>query len=410
MALDAQAEVAAPAVTGARPLRLGVYSDTVYRRDAETLSNHQAFLRFVTGLPPRVEEVVLFGRLDPAPGRSPYALPDEAVRFVPLPYYRRVRSLGALVRAARRSCAIFSAELDRVDAVWVFGPHPMAVAFAWIARRRRVPLVLGVRQEYPEYIAHRLPSRWWRWAVPAAQALELAFRRLARRAPAVTVGDELARKYGGGAKVLSTGFSLVRQSDVRALDEALSSSWEGELRLLTVGRLDPEKNPTLLLDVLEQLVERDRRWRLTIVGDGPLRGELEDGVARRGLGERVNLAGEVPNGPALWKLYRESHAFLHVSLTEGLPQVLFEAQAAGIPIVATEVGGVRSALADGAAAMLIPPNDARAAVDALERLRADEPLRRRLITTGHRNAASETMEAQLDRLVAFFEDSVRAHA
>jgi glycosyltransferase involved in cell wall biosynthesis len=384
-------------------VRLGVYSDTVYRRDAETLSNHQAFLRFVTGLPPRVREVVLFGRLDPEPGRSAYAIPDEGVRFVALPFYRRVRSLGALLRSVRRSGAIFSTELDRLDAVWIFGPHPMAVVFAWIARRKRVPLVLGVRQDYPQYVAHRLPSRRWRWAVPVAHGLDLAFRLLARRVPTVTVGDELARRYRGGAAVLSTGFSLVRASDLRELEQSLSRSWEeDELRVLSVGRLDPEKNPTLLLEVLEGLLRRDERWRLTIVGDGPLRGELEAGIADRGLAERASLLGEVPNGPTLWDLYRKSHAFLHVSLTEGLPQVLFEAQAAGVPIVATAVGGVRAAVADGEAAVLIPPNDAAAGVEALERLRTDETLRRRLVTAGNLNAASESMEAQLDRLVDFF--------
>jgi glycosyltransferase involved in cell wall biosynthesis len=387
-------------------MRLGVYSDLVYRKDGATLSNNRAFIRFVTSLPPRVDEVVLFGRLDPEPGRSPYVLPSEGVRLVPLPYYRRAVAIGQLLRAVRGSCRAFAAELDRVDAVWIFGPQPLAMVFAWIARRRGVPLVLGVRHDYPEYIANRLPSPRWRWAIPVARGMDRAFRAFARRAPTVALGRELARRYEGGAPVITTGFSLVPRAELRPLDEALSVPWDGERTLLSVGRLDAEKNPFLLLDVIRALRAKDPRWRLRVAGDGPLRAELERSAAAAGLNGAVEWLGEVPNGPELWRLYRTSQAFLHVSFTEGLPQVLFEAQAAGLPIVATAVGGVAEALEGGRTGLLIPPADANAAVTALERLAGDEELRRRLCADGLANAEQETLEAQLDRLAAFFRDEV----
>jgi glycosyltransferase involved in cell wall biosynthesis len=383
-------------------MRLGVYSDLTYRADADGLSNNRAFIRFVTSMPPRVDEVVLFGRLDPVPGRSPYAIPSDGVRLVALPYYRRVTALAALVRSMRRSCRLFAAELERLDAVWIFGPNPLALLFALIARRRGTPLFLGIRQDYPEYIRNRLPSHWWAWAVPVAQGLDVAFRRLARRAPTVVLGSELARKYGGGAEVVTTGFSLVRRSELVPLEQALQRRWDDERVVLSVSRLDPEKNPLLLLDVIQELRAHDARWRMVVAGDGPLRVAMERRIAELGLDGAVALPGEVPNGPELWELYRRSQAFLHVSFTEGLPQVLFEAQAAGIPIVATAVGGVAEALDDGKGGLLIPPADASAAVAALRRLADDEEMRRRLVTTAHENATRETLEAQLDRLAAFF--------
>lgn len=379
-----------------------------YRRDGDVVSTFRAFIRFPTQLPPRVDEVVVFARIAPEPGRGPYELPGDPVRVVELPYYPRVTDVVGMLRAIGGSCRRFARELDRLEAVWVFGPHPVALVLALIARRRRVPLFLGVRQDYAQYIAHRLPSPRWRWAVPVAALLDLAFRRLAREAPTVAVGNELARRYEGGrAPVLMTGFSLVRRADLVSLEEALGRSADGPHRhLLTVSRLDPEKNPLLLLDVIAALREEDTRWHLTIAGDGPLRGAVIARAAALGVSEAVTLLGEVTNGPELWTLYRGSHVFLHVSLTEGLPQVLFEAQAAGLAVVATAVGGVGEAVTDGRTGLLIGPGDAAAAVQAVRRVSDDRDLRELLVRTALEGIEQQTMEAQLERLAEFFRGNI----
>lgn len=388
-------------------MRVGVYSDLVYRQDEDGLSNNQSFIRFVTSLPPRADEVVLFGRLDPQPGRSTYAIPGDGVRLVGLPYYRRATEVRAVMRSVRGSCARFAAELSKVDVVLVFGPQPLSMAFAAIAARRGVPLVLGVRHDYPRYISGRLPSRWWSWAVPVAGAMDLAFRLLARRAPTVALGDEIARRYAGGtAPVASMGFSLIPRAELRDVGEALSMPADGDRTILSVGRLAAEKNPMLLLDVIAELRDRDPRWRMRIVGDGPLRGELQRRIDDDGLGDAVTLQGEVANGPKLWALYRSSTLFLHVSHTEGLPQVLVEAQAAGIPIVATAVGGVAGALDHGAGGLLVEPDDAGAAVRAATSVAQDGELRRRLVVHGLRNAERHCLEAQLDEIAAFLADAI----
>jgi glycosyltransferase involved in cell wall biosynthesis len=290
-------------------------------------------------------------------------------------------------------------ELGALDAVWLFGPYPVSLLFAWLALRRRKRIFLGVRQDFPEYIRHRLPSPLWTWAVAVAYAFEWVFRLLARRVPAVVVGEALGRKYG--RKALATGFSLVRDADVVELDAALARPWTG--RLVTVGRIDAEKNPTLLPEILHRLRGRDDRWHLVVAGQGPLEDGLRARARELGVEDAIELRGYVENGPELWELYRSASAFLHVSLTEGLPQVLFEAAAAGTPIVATDVGGVGAALANGQRGLLVPPGDAAAAAAALERLRDDVPLRHRLVTAGLAHAPRETLEAQLERIGAFLD-------
>ena len=362
-------------------------------------------MKFVAGLTDRLAQLVVFGRLAPEPGSEPYELPEEA-RFVALPDYPSLTALLALGRSVRRARAAFAEELPRLDAVWLFGPHPLSLAFARLARRRGTPVFLGIRQDFPRYVAGRLPGRAWLPVLPAAHLLEAAFRRLGRTAPTVAVGEALGLAYAGGAPVLTTGFSLIRTADLVPLDQALSRSWEGDLRLLWVGRVDPEKNPLLLPDVLARLRARDPRWRLTMLGTGSLVGEVERRAAEVGVADTLKLAGYVANGPDLFARYRASHALVNVSDTEGLPQVVFEAHAAGIPVVATDVGGTRAGLGDGASGLLVPPRDADAVALALSRVAGDEPLRRRLITAGLEEAARETLDAQLDRIVAFFHENL----
>ena len=284
-------------------MRLGVFSDQLYRREGSTLSTHQAFTRFVTSLPPRVEEVVIFGRLDPEPGTSHYPLPTADVRFVELLHYARITDIRGQLRALRHARGAFIEALDTLDAVWIFGPHPMAVVFALSARRRQAPLVLGVRQDYPAYIRHRLPSRRWAWAVPVAHALERIFRWLSRHSPTVALGDDLARRYGGRAPVLSTNFSLVSRAELADRETAVSRSWDGERRILTVGRIDAEKNPLLLADIAAELRSCEGRWHLVVVGEGPMQPALRRRLEELGAADAVSLLGYIPNGPALWREY-----------------------------------------------------------------------------------------------------------
>jgi glycosyltransferase involved in cell wall biosynthesis len=389
-------------------VRIGIYADLLYRADNDGISTDRAFIRFLSALAERVDAVVVFGRLDPVPGRAPYGLPAQ-MRFVALPYYPRVTAVRSLLGGLRDARRVFAAELERLDAVWVFGPHPVALGLVHVARRQGVPVVLGIRQNFPEYIARRLPGRAWAWAIPAAHLLDHAFRALAGRMPTVVVGEALARRYGGerARNLHVTGISLVPRSAVLSEAAALDKRWNGEIRLLSVGRLDAEKNPLLLPEILARLNGGDGPWQITAVGTGQLVPAVERRAAELGVASQLALTGYIPQGRRLDQAYRASHAFLHVSHTEGLPQVMFEAQAAGLPVVATDVGGVGEALGHGARGLLIPPGDANAAAEACRRLRGDPALRERLIRGGLEFAREHTVEAQLDRLIPFLEEHAR---
>ena len=381
-------------------MRVGVYTDYSYSYDGESYYSERAFFTFITRLAGMVDRVVLFGRLNPQGGRSHYRVPDE-IDFVPLPYYESQADARAAVRAMAFSLRAYWRNLAEVDVVWLLGPHPLAIVFAALAALRRKRVVLGVRQDMPVYTRSRHPGK--RWMMAAAYVLEWTFRLMSRVFPVVVVGPQLAANYRGARRLLTLSVSLVGEDEIVDPHDAAQRVWNGgELRVLTVSRLETEKNPLLLADVLARLREHDPRFRLLVCGEGPMEGELRERLEELGVADHADLLGYVPITNGLLDVYRSSHAFLHVSWTEGLPQTLFEAFAAGLPVVATAVGGVPDAV--GQAALLVEPGDAAAPAEQLKRLADDPALRGHLIESGVERVRSHTLEAESRRVVEFLRD------
>jgi len=376
-------------------LRLLVYTDYVYRREGGAVYAERAFALFLAELRGYVDRLVIAGRTDPEAGESHYRLPPD-VEFVPLPHYRSLVHARQSVPATFGSLVRFWRALGGVDTAWLLGPYALSVLFAGLAALRGRRVALGVRQDQPAYVRSRHPDR--RWVHLAGDALERVWRALARIWPVVVVGPGLARNYRHSRRLLEIAVSLVRDEDVVEPAEAAGRSYDGELTALSVGRLEREKNPLLLADVLARL---DARWRLVVCGEGPMEEELRKRLEALGVADRAELRGYVPIDGELPQLYRSSHALLHVSWTEGVPQVLFEAFAAALPVVATAVGGVADAAGD--AALLVPPGDADPPARALERLATDEELRAGLVLAGNARVRDRTLEAECARVARFLE-------
>jgi glycosyltransferase involved in cell wall biosynthesis len=354
----------------------------------------------------RFDSFLLFGRVERAPDVGHFALLPPDIEFVELPYYSDLRQLPDVARACWRTAAIFWRGLAQVDTIWVFGPHPFGVLLVGMALLRRKRPVLGVRQDTLTYFRARLPNRRWAPTLLLVRALDAANRLLARVCKTVVTGPEIARHYGGESPRLHVMTeSVVREEEVAAGPR--DQDWTGELQLLTVGRLDVEKNPILFVETLGVL-ERARPggYRVIWVGGGPMVEEVRRRASELGVADLFELRGWVPFGPELLEVYRRAHLFVHVSLTEGVPKVLIEALASAIPIVATDVGGVRALLDGGRAGLLVPPSDLEALVGAIQRLADDEALRERLVVHGLELGRSLTLEAQAERVARFIRDGI----
>ncbi len=387
---------------------LGIYVDGPYglvdtpegRRVAPDPADFP-FLSFACEVGQRFDTLLLLGRERQAGSSGkPLLLPSHA-ELEPLPDYEDLRRLGQVAGAGIGTLRGFWRGLARMDAVWVFGPHPFSFLLIALAVLRRRRVVLGVRQDTVAYFRSRMPSERWKPMLLVAQALDAGFRAVARLTRTVVVGAEIERRYGGPRdSLLPVTISLIRSADV--VERPADRDWGGAIELLTVGRIDREKNPLLLVEAMAAL-ERAHpgRYSLTWVGTGPLEEDVRRRAAELGVADRIRMLGFVAFGPELLALYREAHAFVHVSLTEGVPAVLIEALASGTAVIATDVGGVGEALDEGRAGELVPPSDLDALLAAVLRLGDPSGRTQQRAQRGLELARERSLDVQAGRVAGF---------
>jgi glycosyltransferase involved in cell wall biosynthesis len=390
-------------------LRLGLFVDAAFRRDVSSgrvWSGEEVlgFTSFAAAVGDRLGGLVLIARRTEETETTPFELPD-GVELAPLPYYRSLRDIPQLLRAMPGTLVALWKALSRVDSVWVSAPNPVGLMVMALAAVRRRRILILVRQDTMRYFRSRLPSPLWAPLLVPLWLVDRIFRAVARKARTVVVGAQIAKQYRAPRdNVLETTVNLISEVDIPA--QAPDREWSAPVRLLTVGRIEPEKNPLLLVDVLARL-EREwpGRFVATWVGTGRLAEAMRERAEVLGVSESLELPGFVPLEPQLLDRYRGADAFVHISWTEGVPGVIIEALASGLPTVATDVGGIRSAVEDGHAALLVPPGDEGALTDAILRLDDDPPLRHRLAKAGLGLARQHSLEAEADRVAAFISGS-----
>ena len=170
-------------------------------------------------------------------------------------------------------------------------------------------------------------------------------------------------------------------------------------RLLCVARLAPAKNHALLLRTVARLRESGRDVSLTLVGDGPLRGRLEELARELGISERVRFAGRRTDTPAF---YRDCDLFVLLSDYEGMPMSIIEAMASGLPVVATRAGGVAELVDDGVNGALVEA-DAAAAAEAIAAICDDPALYARLSAGAVRTSSRYSATAMMEKYVGLYD-------
>jgi glycosyltransferase involved in cell wall biosynthesis len=166
-----------------------------------------------------------------------------------------------------------------------------------------------------------------------------------------------------------------------------------------VARLSEGKGLNYLVDAMPDIVERVPHAHALLVGDGPLRADLERHATERGVRDRVHFAGYHQDIPA-WLAAMD--VFVLPSLSEALPLSILEAMAAGLPVVATAVGGIPEVVEDGVNGRLIPVKDARALATAVVDVLSNPALAEQLGLAGRTRAKLYSDTVLMERLLALY--------
>lgn len=268
------------------------------------------------------------------------------------------RSSGMRWRFARQLSlgmlrALQPGEVDVVHFHGAWSLHTMYAAVAWHARRRRLPL-----------LAHDHGYR------PVGRIGDAALRFALLRSSAIIVGNEESAATFEAAGVPPTALHWIPNGidlDVYRPGPVRHRRPGDPLAVLVVSRLAEDKDPVTMATALALLAKRGRKVSITIVGEGPLKGEVTRRLDAAGVPTR--LISYLP-APDLAEQYRNADVLVLTSPNEGSNQVTVEAMACGLPVVASDIPGIREN-ARGAG-VLVPPGDAHAVAAALDRL-ADHP-------------------------------------
>jgi glycosyltransferase involved in cell wall biosynthesis/predicted metal-dependent phosphoesterase TrpH len=310
----------------------------------------------------------------------------SAVAEVDIPFYAGLKvgvpSLPAIVETLAEG---------RYDLVHLCSPGPAGVAAAVIARVMDVPVLGSYHTELAVYAGLRTADPKLEFIARAAIA---AFygqcHEVLSPSPA---SDDVLREMGIDAERIGRwdrGVDVERFSPAKR-DAAVLGGAGDRLTVLYAGRLTREKGADLLADAFLAARERDARLHLCLAGGGP-----EEEVLRERLGAHASFLGWL-EGDALARAYASADLFLFASRTDTFGQVLLEAQASGLPVIAVAEGGPCAIVEDGVTGRLCPA-DAGALADAVVEL-AGAPLQRERLAQRALEAVRErTWERSLARL------------
>jgi len=262
------------------------------------------------------------------------------------------------------------------------------------------------------YHGHVLEGYFGRVKTQAAIGVERALARLTDRIIAISpqIARELLEVHRIGRaeqyRVVPLGFDLDALAAIAAPERQQARAALGldprDHVVTTVGRITAIKQHTLFLEAAAQIGGVDPAARFLIVGDGDLRADMERHAAGLGLGSRVRFLGWRRD---LATVYGATDVFLLTSRNEGTPVALIESLAAGVPGVATDVGGIRDVIASDAVGLVAPSGDA-AALAAHVRGLLDDPDRR--LRMGAAGRKSVVTRYGLERLLDDIDEVYRS--
>ncbi len=314
----------------------------------------------------------------------------HAVRYIRFPLYPDYRISLPFLGEVRNA---FTA--DEPDLIHLVSPTPMAYAVQRLAHSRRIPVVSSFHTHFVSYFRYYGLSL----LEPFGWGMLRRFYRGCSRVyvPSRSIMTELETKGVRNIELWSRGIDITAFSPVhRGTLAMLGNEEQGVPVLLLVSRLVKEKDLSDLVEVDRILTSRGVRYKLAIVGDGPMRAELESAMPKA-----VFAGHQTGDGLAQW--YASADAFVFPSTTETLGNVVLEALASGLPTVVVDRGGPRDLIAHGENGFVAPANQPEAIADLVQPILENPDLRAKMSKAARASAAERDWETINDALIGSYE-------
>lgn len=399
-------------------MRLGIVYHTRFWQaaDGSLWESEGSFARYVDSLAPYFDQISLCVPVREPAGGGGCRVWAPNVHLAPLPDFDGPRHFYPCLPAVLQALSSFVKDWDVLHCRV---PTPSAFPAFAMARRRGLPvflLVVGDLQSLVSSLPYRGMKRLLYRTYVAWE--EWGLKRMIRRSLTFTNGEALYLKHRShSSMILETKTTTIKNEDIADREDTCSGS---TIRLLCVSRIDPRKGLRCFPEALDRLRKNGRDVCLDIVG--PAVGQAGEDERERilaeanslGLQRSLRFLGPMPLD-VLLSLYREYDLFALPTLPgEGIPRVLLEAMAAGLPIVTTEVAGIPSLVRHEVNGLLIPVSSAAEVADAVGRLLKEPSLRQSLIKHGYETARLYTLEHQarwmMERVAAHTGFSLSRHA
>jgi colanic acid/amylovoran biosynthesis glycosyltransferase len=286
-----------------------------------------------------------------------------------------VGALGIFPKVAHTARLMQSAGIDHVHCH--FASHPAAAGFI-IGRLTRIPYSFTAHGSDLHVDRHMLCEK------VREAAFVVPISRYNRHLILEECGEDIREKL----VVIHCGV------DTEFFRPAQATADDGCLEILSVGTLHEVKGQRHLVEACRLLRDEGIDVVCKLIGDGPDRKPLTRQIAAARLEDRVLLLGR-RNRDDVCELLRTADVLAAPSVPtrrgkrEGIPVVLMEAMASGVPVVASRISGIPELVDDGVSGLLVPPGDAQSLASALARLQADPSLRERLVRSGRAKVEAE---------------------
>jgi glycosyltransferase involved in cell wall biosynthesis len=343
--------------------------------------------------------VVTYSLVESHPADTHHCFKLMRVSAAP-PRWRRIpRTIRAIVASSRQ-----------VDVIYANGLATETVLANLIVRKPLLAKVVGdlawersrdkgwIADDFAAFQQKRYSSNveWMRWR------RDFTYRRMHQIiVPSEYLRNVLVRSWGLSAGQIRVVYNSFEGSGVEAPPIQLGLPVEHVI--ITVCRLTGWKGVNGLIEVMSDLPETG----LVVVGDGPLRNNLVAQAQELNVRERVRFVGTVPKTQVAAYL-KACDVFVLNSSYEGLPHVLLEAMAAGLPVIATHVGGVPEVVDHQVNGLLIPPRDLKALREALLRLRSDPIGTKAMVERGKETLTRFSLQTMVQQTEAILSEVAEA--